>query len=162
MSKLNELSDWLSLLQLFQIKLERSNHINLANQFDQLGKTLNCMDLSFDSLGSLTLTKAQMSEMLFDQIGLNKREANELIDAFFETVTAQLVQGNDVKLSGFGSFEVRAKSARPGRNPKTGAPVPIAPRRVVTFKASAALKDKLMQNKWSTPLSVKDSFWINR
>ena len=105
------------------------------------------MDLSFDSLGSLTLTKAQMSEMLFEQIGLNKREANEFIDAFFDTVTAQLVQGNDVKLSGFGSFEVYAKAARPGRNPKTGEPVPIAPRRVVTFKASAALKDKLMQNK---------------
>lgn len=128
---------------MFQIKLERSNHINLANQFDLLGKTLNFMDLSFDSLGSLTLTKAQMSEMLFDQIGLNKREVNDFIDAFFDTVTAELVQGNDVKLSGFGSFEVRAKSARPGRNPKTGAPVPIAPRRVITFKASAALKDKL-------------------
>lgn len=83
---------------MFQIKLERSNHINLANQFDLLGKTLNFMDLSFDSLGSLTLTKAQMSEMLFDQIGLNKREANDFIDAFFDTVTAQLVQGNDVKL----------------------------------------------------------------
>ena len=84
-----------------------------------------------------------MAEMLFAQIGLNKREANELIDAFFDTVTAQLVQGNDVKLSGFGSFEVRAKAARPGRNAKTGAPVPIAPRRVITFKASAALKDKV-------------------
>ena len=88
-----------------------------------------------------------MSEMLFDQIGLNKREANEFIDAFFEQIVRELVQGHDVKLSGFGSFEVRAKAARPGRNPKTGAPVPIAPRRVVTFKASAALKDKLMQNK---------------
>ena len=101
------------------------------------------MNLAFDSLGSRTLNKAQLSEMLFEQIGLNKREAKDFIDAFCDAVTAQLVQGNDVKLSGFGSFEVRAKAARPGRNPKTGAPVPIAPRRVVTFKASAALKDKL-------------------
>lgn len=101
------------------------------------------MDLPFDSLGSPTLTKAQLSEMLFDQIGLNKREANEFIDAFFDIVTAELVQGNDVKLSGFGSFEVRSKSARPGRNPRTGEPVTIPPRRVVTFKASGAFKDKL-------------------
>ena len=101
------------------------------------------MDLPFDSLGSPTLTKAQLSEMLFEQIGLNKREANEFIDAFFGIVTAELVQGHDVKLSGFGSFEVRSKSARPGRNPRTGESIPIASRRVVTFKASAALKDKL-------------------
>ncbi len=77
-----------------------------------------------------------MSEMLFDQIGLNKWEANEFIDAFLDFVAAQLVDGHDVKLSGFGNFEVRTKSARPGRNPKTGPPIPIASRRVVTFKAS--------------------------
>jgi integration host factor subunit alpha len=102
------------------------------------------MDLSFDSLGSRTLNKAQLSEMLFEQIGLNKREAKDFIDAFCDAVTAELVQGNDVKLSGFGSFEVRSKSARLGRNPRTGEPVTIAPRRVVTFKASGAFKDKLM------------------
>ena len=101
------------------------------------------MDLSFDSLGSLTLTKAQMSEMLFEQIGLNKREAKEYIEAFFEVISSQLVEGQDVKISGFGNFEIRSKSARPGRNPRTGEPVPIPPKRVVTFKASAMLKDQI-------------------
>ena len=100
------------------------------------------MDLPFDSLGTPTLTKAQLSEMLFEQIGLNKREAKDFIDAFCDAVTAELVQGNDVKLSGFGSFEVRSKSARPGRNPRTGEPVTIAPRRAVSFKSSGAFKDK--------------------
>jgi integration host factor subunit alpha len=112
------------------------------------------MDLSFDSLGSLTLTKAQMSEMLFEQIGLNKREANELIDAFFDTVAAQLVLGNDVKLSGFGSFEVRAKSARPGRNPKTGAPVPIAQGVWLPSRPVPHLKTNYKR------LSISNSFWL--
>lgn len=101
------------------------------------------MEISFDSLDTLALTKAHLSEMLHEQLGLNKREANDYIEAFFEVIAAQLVEGQDVKISGFGNFEIRSKSARPGRNPRTGEPVPIPPKRVVTFKASAMLKDQI-------------------
>ncbi len=90
-----------------------------------------------------TITKAELSDALFDQVGLNKREAKDLIDSFFETVSASLDAGVDVKISGFGNFQLREKSARPGRNPKTGELVPISARRVVTFHASQKLKDKV-------------------
>ena len=90
-----------------------------------------------------TITKAELSDALFDQVGLNKREAKDLIDAFFETVGTSLEAGVDVKISGFGNFQLREKSARPGRNPKTGELVPISARRVVTFHASQKLKDKV-------------------
>jgi integration host factor subunit alpha len=89
-----------------------------------------------------TITKAELSDALFDQVGLNKREAKDLIDSFFETVGQSLQSGVDVKISGFGNFQLREKSARPGRNPKTGELVPISARRVVTFHASQKLKDK--------------------
>jgi integration host factor subunit alpha len=101
------------------------------------------MEISFDSLDTPALTKAQLSEMLFEQLGLNKREAKEYIEAFFDLIAAHLVEGQDVKISGFGNFEIRSKSARPGRNPRTGEPVPIPPKRVVTFKASAILKEQI-------------------
>ncbi len=101
------------------------------------------MEISFDSLDTPALTKAQLSEMLFEQLGLNKRESKEYIEALFESISSQLVEGNDVKLSGFGNFEIRFKSGRPGRNPRTGEPVPIPPKRVVTFKASAMLKEQI-------------------
>ncbi|NCX39668.1 MAG: integration host factor subunit alpha [Actinobacteria bacterium] len=101
------------------------------------------MNLNFYTLDSPALTKAQLSEMLFEQLGLNKREAKEYIEAFFELISSQLVEGKDVKLSGFGNFEIRSKSGRPGRNPRTGEPVPIPPKRVVTFKASAMLKEQI-------------------
>ena len=90
-----------------------------------------------------TITKAELSDSLFDQVGLNKREAKDLIDSFFETVGQSLQSGVDVKISGFGNFQLREKSARPGRNPKTGELVPISARRVVTFHASQKLKDKV-------------------
>ncbi len=90
-----------------------------------------------------TITKAELSDALFDQVGLNKREAKDLIDSFFETVGRSLESGVDVKISGFGNFQLREKSARPGRNPKTGELVPISARRVVTFHASQKLKDKV-------------------
>ncbi len=90
-----------------------------------------------------TITKAELSDALFDQVGLNKREAKDLIDSFFETISASLNSGVDVKISGFGNFQLREKSARPGRNPKTGELVPISARRVVTFHASQKLKDKV-------------------
>lgn len=87
-----------------------------------------------------TLTKAELAEILFEHVGLNKREAKDIIEAFFETIRDALESGDSVKLSGFGNFVLREKSQRPGRNPKTGEPIPIAARRVVTFHASQKLK----------------------
>jgi integration host factor subunit alpha len=101
------------------------------------------MELSFDDLETPALTKAQLAEMLFEQIGLNKRESKEMIDAIFELITDKLVQGEEVKISGFGNFQIRTKSPRPGRNPRTGEPIPIQARRVVTFHASHKLKDQI-------------------
>ena len=104
------------------------------------------MELDLDSLDTTALTKAQLADALFDQIGLNKREAKDFVDAFFEIVSAELVRGNSVKISGFGNFEVHNKAARPGRNPQTGEPVVIAARRVVTFRASAMLREQVNKN----------------
>ena len=101
------------------------------------------MELSFDSIDTPALTKSELAAMLFEQIGLNRRESKEFIDAFFGLITNQLVEGQDVKISGFGNFEVRTKVARPGRNPRTGEPVTIPPRRVITFKAGGQLKEKI-------------------
>ena len=91
----------------------------------------------------MALTKAEMAEALFDQLGLNKREARELVDLFFEEVRAALSHGEQVKLSGFGVFQVRSKRARIGRNPKTGKPAPIEPRRVIGFRASHVMKARV-------------------
>lgn len=99
------------------------------------------MDLMVDSLETPALTKAHMAELLYEQIGLNKREAKDMVDAFFDVMVDALVQGEEVKISGFGNFQVRTKSARPGRNPRTGEPVPIEARRVVTFHASPKLRE---------------------
>ena len=101
------------------------------------------MEISIGSMGSPTMTKAELSALLFEQLGLNKREANDFVDAFFETMVGQLVQGQGVKISGFGNFEVRAKASRPGRNPKTGEAVTIPPRRVITFKPTVTLRGKI-------------------
>ena len=98
------------------------------------------MELAVESLETPALTKAQLAELLFDQIGLNKRESKDMVEAFFELVHDSLVQGTDVKLSGFGNFQIRQKAARPGRNPRTGEIIPIEARQVVTFHASAKLK----------------------
>lgn len=94
----------------------------------------------------MAITKADLAETLFDELGLNKREAKEFVESFFEKVREALETGATVKLSGFGNFAVRDKSARPGRNPKTGEEIPISARRVVTFKASQKLKDKVAAN----------------
>lgn len=101
------------------------------------------MELAVESLETPALTKAQLAELLFDQIGLNKRESKDMIDAFFDLVTESLVNGTDVKISGFGNFQIRTKAARPGRNPRTGEPVAIQARRVVTFHASPKLKEQV-------------------
>ncbi|MEZ5707636.1 MAG: integration host factor subunit alpha [Burkholderiaceae bacterium] len=101
------------------------------------------MELAVESLETPALTKAQLADLLFDQIGLNKRESKDMIDAFFDLVTDSLVEGDDVRISGFGNFQIRTKAARPGRNPRTGEPVAIEARRVVTFHASPKLKDQV-------------------
>ncbi|MES2771480.1 MAG: integration host factor subunit alpha [Pseudomonadota bacterium] len=88
----------------------------------------------------MTLTKAELADLLFQQVGINKREAKDMVEAFFDEVRSVLEQGHGVKLSGFGNFQLRDKSERPGRNPKTGEEIPITARRVVTFHASQKLK----------------------
>ena len=92
------------------------------------------------SLETPTLTKAELSELLFERLGLNKRESKDMVEAFFEIVGEELVTGEDVKLSGFGNFAIRRKAPRPGRNPRTGEAIPIKARNVVTFHASQKLK----------------------
>ncbi len=99
--------------------------------------------LAVDSLETTALTKAQLAEMLYEQIGLNKRESKDMVDAFYDLIGARLVAGDDVKLTGFGNFQMRVKAPRPGRNPRTGELIPIAARRVVTFHASQKLKEML-------------------
>src|SRR3954462_2882791 len=91
----------------------------------------------------MALTKAEMAEALFNQLGLNKREARELVDLFFEELRASLESGEQVKLSGFGNFDLRDKNQRPGRNPKTGEEIPISARRVVTFRPGQKLKARV-------------------
>ena len=89
------------------------------------------------------LTKADLAEHLFNTVGLNKREAKELVEYFFEEIRMSLEKGESVKLSGFGNFNLRDKNQRPGRNPKTGEEIPITARRVVTFRAGHKLKSRV-------------------
>ena len=89
------------------------------------------------------LTKAELSDYLFKSLGLNKRESKEIVESFFGEIREALSKGEQVKLSGFGNYTPRDKSARPGRNPKTGEEIPIAPRRVVTFRAGQKLKSRV-------------------
>ncbi len=91
----------------------------------------------------MALTKADMAERLYEEVGLNKREAKELVDAFFDALSEALEQGHQVKLSGFGNFDLRKKNERPGRNPKTGEEIPISARTVVTFRAGQKLKERV-------------------
>ena len=91
----------------------------------------------------MALTKAEMAERLFEDLGLNKREAKELVEAFFEEIRASLEAGQQVKLSGVGNFDLSAKNQRPGRNPKTGEEIPISARRVVTFRPGQKLKARV-------------------
>lgn len=94
----------------------------------------------------MTVTKEELSETLFGRVGLNKREARDLVEAFFERISATLERGSALKLSGFGSFSLRDKTPRPGRNPRTGEAVSISARRVVTFRASQKLKAGVAAN----------------
>ena len=91
----------------------------------------------------MALTKAEMAESLFNEVGLNKREARELVDVLFDDLRSALSSGEQVKLSGFGNFDLRDKNQRPGRNPKTGEDIPITARRVVTFRPGQKLKARV-------------------
>ncbi len=91
----------------------------------------------------MTVTKNSLIEVIHNEVGLNKREAKEFIEEFFESIKVLLEEGNDIKFSGFGNFVLRDKTARPGRNPKTGEDVTITERRVVTFKSGLKLKNQL-------------------
>ena len=91
----------------------------------------------------MTLTKADFAERLFDELGIDKREAKKMVDLFFEEIKRSLEQGKPVKISGFGKFELRDKTSRPGRNPKTGVEIPITARRVVTFRSGQQLKARV-------------------
>ncbi|MGE5864018.1 MAG: integration host factor subunit alpha [Rhizobacter sp.] len=92
------------------------------------------------TLETPTLTKAELAELLFERLGLNKRESKDMVEAFFEIIHSTLVKGDDVKMSGFGNFNIRRKAPRPRRNPRTGESIPIKARNVVTFHASHKLK----------------------
>ena len=89
------------------------------------------------------LTKADLADMLFNDLGLNKREAKEMVELFFEEIRSSLESNKSVKLSGFGNFDIRDKKSRPGRNPQTGEEVPVSARRVVTFKPGQKLKTRI-------------------
>ncbi|MEZ5660254.1 MAG: integration host factor subunit alpha [Burkholderiaceae bacterium] len=106
---------------------------------------IEAIDPDSDDSSASTLTKAELAEMLFDQVGLNKREAKDMVETFFHEIRAALERGESVKLSGFGNFQLRDKPERPGRNPKTGEEIPISARRVVTFHASQKLKNLIDQ-----------------
>lgn len=94
----------------------------------------------------MTVTKMELANTLFDELGLNKREAKEFVELFFEEIRFALESGDNVKFSGFGSFSVRDKPQRPGRNPKTGEEIPVSARRVVTYKTSQKIKDRVANN----------------
>ena len=102
----------------------------------------------------MTLTKAELADLLFDRVGLNKREAKDMVESFFEEVRTSLESGDSVKLSGFGNFQLRDKPQRPGRNPKTGEEIPISARRVVTFHSSQKLKIAVETAQDQQPLQV--------
>ena len=91
----------------------------------------------------MSLTKAEIANRLFDEVGLNKREAKEFVDAYFEEIRSALESGENVKLSGLGNFQLREKNQRPGRNPKTGEEIPISARRVVTFRPGQKLRARV-------------------
>lgn len=90
-----------------------------------------------------TVTRADLSEIVYNTVGLSRTESSQLVETVLDEISDALVRGEDVKLSSFGSFLVRHKNGRIGRNPKTGEEVPIEPRRVLSFRASHVLKDKI-------------------
>lgn len=94
----------------------------------------------------MAVTKADLAESLFENLGFNKRESKEFVNEFFDAISETLAEGDQVKISGLGNFELRDKGERPGRNPKTGEQIPISARRVVTFKAGRKLRKRVEAN----------------
>lgn len=115
-----------------------------AFKFPELPAT-DARDKSGAERPSRTVTKAELADALFERLGLNKREAKDMVDSFFDEIRLALERGESVKLSGFGNFLLRDKPQRPGRNPKTGEEIAITARRVVTFHASQKLKSAVAQ-----------------
>jgi integration host factor subunit alpha len=99
----------------------------------------------------MTLTKAELADLLYEEVGLNKREAKDMVEGMFEEIRNALEAADTVKLSGFGNFQLRDKPQRPGRNPKTGEDMPITARRVVTFHPSNKLKALVESNYGGIP-----------
>jgi integration host factor subunit alpha len=130
------------------VRVSVSNGVSLTQP-----KNKALMDITVESLETPALTKAQLAELLFEQIGLNKRESKDMIDAFFDLIATSLVEGSDVKVTGFGNFQIRTKAPRPGRNPRTGEAIPIEARRVVTFHASQKLKEQIQDQ---SPVKTAD------
>ncbi len=121
------------------------NDVTSAELLSVLGADLDCAKLKVQVRSQAekelpTLTKAELAELLFERVGLNKREAKDMVETFFDEIRNALERGEEVKLSGFGNFQLRDKPQRPGRNPKTGEEIPITARRVVTFHSSQKLK----------------------
>ena len=103
------------------------------------------MEFTLEAIETPAMTKAHLADLLFEQIGLNKRESKDMVEAFFKLISDGLIEGQDVKISGFGNFQIRVKAPRPGRNPRTGESIPIGARRVATFHASAKLKAQIQE-----------------
>ncbi|MDB5842425.1 MAG: ihfA [Herminiimonas sp.] len=127
------------------VKITDMNDVNSAEFQSVLAADLNRAMIEAQARSQAekdlpTLTKAELAELLFEQVGLNKREAKDMVETFFDEIRNALERGESVKLSGFGNFQLRDKPQRPGRNPKTGEEIPITARRVVTFHASQKLK----------------------
>lgn len=115
----------------------------VVDLLDASSERLEAFDSAEIDPDAFTLTKAELAEMLFERVGLNKREAKDMVETFFDEIRGALENGHSVKLSGFGNFQLRDKPQRPGRNPKTGEEIPISARRVVTFHASQKLKSQI-------------------
>lgn len=96
-------------------------------------------------MSSNTVTRASLSEIVYHQVGLSRNESSQLVEGVLDEICDALVRGETVKLSSFGTFSVREKGERIGRNPKTGEEVPISPRKVLVFRASHVLKDRINQ-----------------
>ena len=96
-------------------------------------------------MSSETITRADLAEAVYEEVGLSRNESSDLVEAVLEEISDALVSGDNVKISSFGSFSVKQKGERIGRNPKTGVEVPILPRKVLTFRASHVLKDRITQ-----------------
>lgn len=101
-------------------------------------------------MGGKTITRADLAEAVYRKVGLSRTESSQLVEMVLDEICSAIVRGETVKLSSFATFQVRSKNERIGRNPKTGEEVPISPRRVMTFKASNVLKQRILDaHRWA-------------